>query len=351
MWFVSLLVLILMLGIIILVHEFGHFICAKKFGVHIYEFSIGMGPIIHTHKGKDGIDYNIRAFPIGGFVSMAGEVYEDDETNKIPKDKFMCNRPWWQRIIILLAGVTNNFILAILILFISALIWGGSTLEPIVDTAVEGYPMAEVGITSGDKIVSINDHKVSTWDTAQIYLAMKNKNDYWLFGIEHEDGTTEEYKVVPKVETDEDGNETKIFGIQIASNTLTGFGGSLKYAFTKFGSIVESMWLTISGLITGKISLTALSGPIGMYQVVDQSISYGLSYMLYLIAYLSINVGVINVIPFPAFDGGRVFFLIVEKIKGSPVNAKFENICHMVGFALLILLMIVVSIQDIIRLF
>ena len=95
MWLLTLLVLIVILGIIILVHEFGHFIWAKKFGVFIYEFSLGMGPVIHTHKGKDGINYNIRAFPIGGFVSMAGEVYEDD--NEIPKEKLMCNKPWWTR--------------------------------------------------------------------------------------------------------------------------------------------------------------------------------------------------------------------------------------------------------------
>ena len=171
MWIISILILIFILGIIILVHEFAHFIWAKKFKVHIYEFSIGMGPIIHTHKGKDKIDYNIRAFPIGGFVSMAGEVYEDAD-EKIKKEDYMCNKPWWQRLIILVAGVVNNFILAIVLLFISSLIWGGTTLKPVVKNAVENYPMDEAGIKSGDTIISINDHKVSTWDVAQIILVM-----------------------------------------------------------------------------------------------------------------------------------------------------------------------------------
>ena len=156
MWIISILILIFILGIIILVHEFGHFIWAKKFKVHIYEFSIGMGPIIHTHKGKDKIDYNIRAFPIGGFVSMAGEVYEDAD-EKIKKEDYMCNKPWWQRLIILVAGVVNNFILAIVLLFISSLIWGGTTLKPVVKNAVENYPMAEAGIKSGDTIAVPND--------------------------------------------------------------------------------------------------------------------------------------------------------------------------------------------------
>lgn len=350
MWIISLLILILILGIIILVHEFGHFICAKKSGVHIYEFSIGMGPVIYTHKGKDKIDYNLRAFPIGGFVSMAGEVYED-AGDTVKKEDYMCNKKWWQRLIILVAGVFNNFLLAIILLFISALIWGGTTLKPVVKNAVEGLPMSEAGITSGDTITAINGYKVNTWDVAQIILVMKNKNEYYTFEIKHEDGSKDTYQVVPNVSKDEDGNETKVFGVEIEQSTLSGFGGSIKYAFTKFGSIIESMWLTISGLITGKISTSALSGPVGMYKVVDDGVSLGLNYMIYLTAFLSINVGFINILPFPAFDGGRVFFLIVEMIRRKPVNAKFENTCHMIGFFLLLALMVYITIQDIIRIF
>lgn len=351
MWFVSLLVLIFILGLIILVHEFGHFIWAKIFKVHIYEFSIGMGPIIFTHKGKkDKIDYNIRAIPIGGFVSMAGEVYEDDE--KINKKSFMCNKPWYQRVIILVAGVVNNFLLALLFLFISSLIWGGTINLPEVREVVEGSPMAEAGIENGDKILEINGRKVSNWDKAQILLIMESEDNIYEFRVEHESGEVENIKVEPEVTVDEEtGVETKTFGVYIKQETMTGLWESIKYAFQKFGSIVESMALTIEGLFTGKISLQALSGPVGMYEVIDQSIGYGISYMMYIIAFLSINVGFINILPFPAFDGGHVLFLIIEKIKGSPVNAKFESICHLIGFALLFLLMIYITIQDVIRFF
>ena len=351
MWFISLLVLIFILGLIILVHEFGHFIWAKIFKVHIYEFSIGMGPIIFTHKGKkDKIDYNLRAIPIGGFVSMAGEVYEDDE--KIPKKSFMCNKPWYQRVIILVAGVVNNFLLALLFLFISSLIWGGTINLPEVREVVEGSPMAEAGIENGDKILEINGRKVSNWDKAQILLIMESEDNIYEFRVEHESGEVENIKVEPEVTVDEEtGVETKTFGVYIKQETMTGLWESIKYAFQKFGSIVESMALTIEGLFTGKISLQALSGPVGMYEVIDQSIGYGISYMMYIIAFLSINVGFINILPFPAFDGGHVLFLIVEKIKGSPVNAKFESICHLIGFALLFLLMIYITIQDVIRFF
>ena len=309
-----------------------------------------MGPIIFTHKGKkDKIDYNIRAIPIGGFVSMAGEVYEDDE--KIDKKSFMCNKPWWQRIIVLVAGVANNFILALLLLFFSSLIWGATISLPEVREVVADSPMAEAGIVADDKILAINGRNVSNWDTAQILLIMESKDNTYTFTIEHENGDVEDIDVIPEVSKGEDGIETKTFGVYIKTEEVHGFLDSLKYAFSKFGSIVHSMALTIEGLFTGKISLQALSGPVGMYEVVDQSIGYGISYMLYLVAFLSINVGFINILPFPAFDGGRVLFLIIEKIKGSPVNSKVENICHMIGFFLLILLMIYITIQDIFRFF
>jgi len=350
MWFLTLILFIFILGIIVLVHELGHFLWAKKFGVYIYEFSIGMGPVIYSKKGNnDGILYNVRALPIGGFVSMAGEVYEDD--NKIPKDRFLCNKPIWQRLIVMAAGVLNNFIMALVILFIMALIWGSNSLAPKVDAVIEGYPMAEAGIVKGDVIVAINNKKISTWDEAQILLYYKNDKDYYEFRVEHEDGTVENYKITPKVEEAEDGTETKVFGVNINQEETFGLWNKIKYAFQKFCAVVSSMWLTITGLLTGKISVDALSGPVGIYNVVGQSASLGLYYVIYLISYLSINVGVINILPFPAFDGGRIVFLLIEKIKGSPVNQKFENWCHTIGFILLMILVIYVTINDLINLF
>lgn len=350
MWFLTLVLFVFILGIIVLVHELGHFLWAKKFGVHIYEFSIGMGPIIYSKKGKkDGIEYNVRALPIGGFVSMAGEVYEDDK--KIPKDKCLCNKPIWQRVIVMAAGVINNFLLAIVLLFVMALVWGSNSLAPKVDSVADGYPMAEAGIVKGDVIRAINNNKVSSWDEAQILLYYKNNKDYYEFTIEHEDGSVENYKITPKIEKTEDGEETRIFGVNINQEKTYGLWNKIKYAFEKFFATVSSMWLTIKGLVTGKISLNALSGPVGIYNVVGESMSHGVYYVVYLIAYLSINVGVINILPFPAFDGGRILFLLIEKIKGSPVNQKFENWCHTIGFVLLMILILYITIKDVINLF
>ncbi len=349
MWFITLLLLIFILGLIILVHEFGHFITAKKSGVYIHEFSIGMGPIIKTHKGKDGIDYNIRAFPIGGFVSMAGEVYEDDDTQKIPKDKFMCNKKWYQRLIILAAGVFNNFVLALIILFLMALIWGAQTLEPkigevIADSAVEGK------LEVGDVIKKINGHKVQTWDQTQILLYLKDKDNTYDFTVKKASGETKEYSIKPQtIKNEETGEESNLFGFKITADTERGLLASIKYAFTRFYSLISTMWLTVINLFTGKIALSSLSGPVGIYHVVGESISVGLSQVVYLIAFLSINVGLINILPIPAFDGGRILFLVIEKIKGSPINQNFENWCHTIFFFLLIALMIYITIFDIIR--
>ncbi len=356
MFLITILVFIFILGIIILFHELGHFLWAKKFGVYIYEFSIGMGPVIYTHKGKkDGINYNIRAFPIGGFVSMAGEVYEDDK--KVPKEKCLCNKPIWQRIIVMAAGVINNFIMAFILLFVFSLIYQSTELDPVVKRVEEGYPMATSGITSGDVIIGVNNKKVNTLDELQILLYYKSKNDVYTFKVKHTDGTVEDYKMSPKVEKNADGEETKLFGVEFEQKVTHGLWNKIKFTFQKFGSIISQMWLTLGGLFTGKIGLGSLSGPVGIYSVVDEVVKesgrvlYFIINIINLIILLSINVGIINILPIPAFDGGHILFLIIEKIKGSPINQKFENLCHTIFFILLMLLIIVVTINDIIKLF
>lgn len=343
-----LLILIVILSVIILVHEFGHFIWAKHFGVHIYEFSIGMGPILHTHKGKDKIDYNIRAFPIGGFVAMAGEVYDDDD--RIPKKKMMCNKPWHQRLIVLVAGVVNNFILAIVLLFAYGLIWGAPTISTKVVNVPKNYPAYQAGIRKGDTILKIDNHSIKNWDTAQIVLLYKNKHDYNTFLVKHSDGKTEKIKVTP-IKEKKDNIEGMKYGIEVDSKINKGILASLKFAPKKFASIMSSMWATITGLFSGKISIGALSGPVGIYKVVEQGKGYGLSYIIYLVAFLSINVGFINILPFPAFDGGHVLFMIIEKIRGKKIDSKIENAFHTVGFVLLLILMIFITCKDIIGLF
>ena len=348
MWFVSILILIFMLGIIILVHELGHFLWAKKFGVYIYEFSIGMGPVIHKHKGKDGIFYNIRAVPIGGFVSMAGEVGEDDK--KVKKEDFLCNKKWWQRLIILAAGVINNFIMAIVLLFICSLIYDGKSITGEIAKVAEGSPIEKAGIKDGDNILAIDGHKFSNWDVMQVRLMLKSKDGTHTFTVENENGK-KDYKIKPEMVKAEDGEKYPIYGFSPKVVVHKGFLPSLKYTFQKFGATIHQMWITIGGLLTGKLSIKYLSGPVGIYEAVDIMVKSGVEDLLNLFILLSINVGFINILPFPAFDGGHILFLLIEKIKGSPVNPKVEGVINTIGMILLLILMVIITLKDIIHLF
>lgn len=347
----TLIILILMLGILIFVHEFGHFIVAKKTGVHVEEFALGMGPqIIKWKRKNDPTLYSIRLFPIGGFCAMAGEVSEEPE-KKLSKDKYMCNKKPYQKVLILIAGVTMNFILAFILFLMQGLIWGSSNQLSYIGLVTENSAIHTAGIVEGDKVISINGMKTDTWDKIQIALTLKNNKDSYDFIIKKEDGSVKKYQVTPTIEKNEDGEEIKIFGFG-AGNTLNkGLFNSIKYAFIKIYSVITSMGLIVIKLFSGSLGLNSLSGPVGMYTVVGESAKLGVQNLLYLTAYLSVNLGFINILPFPAFDGGRVIFVIIEKIKGKPVDPKVENIFHTIGFILLMILMIVVTYQDIIRLF
>ena len=281
---------------------------------------------------------------------MAGEVIEEKE-KKLKKDEYMCNKKPYQKILILIAGVTMNFITALVLFFLQGLIWGSSEQLSYVGVLTENAPMAQAGIEVGDKIVSINGVKTDTWDKIQVAVLLKNDTDTYEFVVKKNDGSTKKYEITPEVKVDEEGNESYIFGFGAKQTLNKGIISSIKYAFVKFYSVISSMGLIIGKLITGGLGLNSLSGPVGMYTVVGESAKNGIQNLIYLTAYLSVNLGFINILPFPAFDGGRVLFVIIEKIKGSPVNPKVENIFHTIGFILLMLLMLVITYQDILRLF
>ena len=339
---------ILVLGITVLIHELGHFIFAKRAGVHIYEFSIGMGPRIFKFKRKnDETEYSIRLLPIGGFVSMAGEDLEED--TKIPKDKQLCNKRWSDRFLVLFAGIAFNFLLAIILLFVVGLINGVPKNNTTIAELDSNYPIVETNIKVGDKIIGINDTKIKSYEHLTLELIINDGKPVY-FTVEHNDGTKEKIKVMP-ILTEKDGKSSYKYGFVLDNSKEHGFLVSLEYGFTKTGNLVHQMSLIIGNLVTGKLELDNLSGPVGIFKVVDDANKAGFINIIYLIAYLCINVGFINFIPFPAFDGGRILFLIIEKIKGSKVNPKIENIIHSIGFTLLMLLMILVTYNDIIRLF
>ncbi len=378
----NIIVLLLMLSLLITVHEFGHFIVAKLFGVHVYEFAIGMGPKVLSFKRKnDPTVYSLRALPIGGFNQLAGEVGEDDDS--LPKDKFMCNKPKWQRVLILCAGVTMNFLLALIFLFMLSCIWGSAEQRSIVAGIIPESGAEVAGITKGDKILKLNGHDASSVDALNIAGLLKNKNDYNTYIVEHKDGKRETYKVdmyefvisndtgsivdkITKENTkenilknaslkEEDVTVSKLAGLQFDNTPHKGFIHSLKYAGVKFVNTVKIMITIIVNLITGNLGMDALSGPVGMYTVIDQatnigSKSYAFYNMIYLTAYISINLGVMNILPFPAFDGGQLLFVIYEAITRKKGNANVEGLINLIGFVLIFSLMIYITFKDVLKL-
>jgi len=342
----TLLYFILILGVIIFIHELGHFIFAKRSGIYVYEFSLGMGPrIFKFNRKNDETDYCLRLFPIGGFVQMAGEEINDDED--VPKDKKFSNKTFLQKLMTVIAGIMMNFLLAIVLLFIVGLINGAPQNKVIVGTIDPSYPAYTSGLQDGDKILKVNGRSANTTDklTLQLQVFQGKTIDMEV----ERNGVTKTIKLTPK-EDEVDGEKVYRYGFQIEDEVEYGFFPALKYAFTKTFSLVHQMIFIIWYLITGQLELGSLAGPVGIYSVVGSAASSGLVSLLYLTAYISINVGFINLLPIPAFDGGRLLFLIIEKIKGSPVDPKLENTIHTIGFFLLMALMILITYNDVIRL-
>ena len=372
----TLIYFILVLGITVFIHELGHFIFAKKAGIYCYEFSLGMGPVIWKFNRKnDETTYSLRLFPIGGFVQMAGEAVDLDEN--IPEDKRMQSKSWFQRFMTVIAGILFNFLLAIIIFFIVGMIVGTDDQKAYVSSIGENFKASSTNLRVGDEILKINGK--SSWSNSKALLLMMVNNGKTIsLDVKHEDGLKELIVLEPtlvKEILDDDKNVTGYevvseetddaiykFGIGLASketsvkvNSVLDFFKNvyhaLIYAFVSFIGLIDQMVHIIMYLFTGKLSLSSLSGPVGIYQVVGESAKYGFINVVYLIGYICVNVGFINLLPLPAFDGGRLFFMIIEAIRKKPVSPKVENIIHSVGLVLLMILMVVISFNDIVRIF
>ena len=374
----TLIYFILVLGITVFIHELGHFLFAKKAGIYCYEFSIGMGPVIFKFNRKnDETTYCLRLFPIGGFVQMAGEAVDLDEN--IPKEKRMQSKTWLQRFLTVSAGVVFNFLLALIIFFIVGMISGTNDQKAYVGVIGENFKVSSTNLQVGDQILKINGKKSGQNSKALLLLTVYNGKNIDVL-VKHADGTEETIIVEPtpvKEVLDEEGNVTGYevydgetleedviykYGISLTSkvtsvkiNSFKSFWNNVYYAFiysfSTFIGLIDQMFNIIGYLCTGKLSLSSLSGPVGIYEVVGESAKYGFINVVYLIGYICVNVGFINLLPLPAFDGGRVFFMIIEAIRKKPVSPKIENIIHAVGLVLLMILMVVITYNDIIRLF
>lgn len=344
----TLIYFILILGITVLIHEFGHYIFAKRAGVYVYEFSIGMGPrLFKWNRKNDETEYSIRLLPIGGYVSLAGE--ETEENKKIPKGKSLRDKSFIQNLLIMVAGVLNNFILALVLLFVVGLVNGYTETKPIIKTVTSNSSAEVSGLQANDIITKINGHKINNTDKLLLELSTIKEETFTL--TVNRDGISKDISIGLNKEEDENGNISFKMGFSLDQTNYKGFGYAIKYAFTKFGSLVEQMIFILIYLFTGKLSVNNLSGPVGIYVLVGNVAKTGFINIIYLMAYISLNVGIINILPFPAFDGGRVFLTAIEKARGKKLSMKVENSINTFGFILLMLLMIYVTLNDILHLF
>ena len=375
---VTLIIFLLILGLIVFIHEFGHFFFAKKAGIHVFEFSLGFGPKLFSFRRKnDETEYMIKLIPLGGYVALAGETYDenDEELKKIPEDKRLYNKSFLRKLSVMVAGVFNNFVLGIVLLFILGFIYGSTFTSNELTGMKKGYPLYDAGARNGDKVLAVNNKKIKDFDDIQTRIAIAGEGATLKVKVQDKNNNIKIYKIKPKYDkktdskyygigiksTNKDGikdifkssKEIKGFGPKIkyiASNFIKVVGYSLKFAFTKFISIFKSLIIIVISLFTGKLGIDSLSGPVGIYSVVGQAKS-SMYMLIFLTAYLSINVGFMNILPFPAFDGGRAFLLIVEKITKKKVPLKVETLINNIGFMLLMALMVFVTIKDVFKLF
>lgn len=340
------------LAILIFVHEFGHFLVAKKSGIRVEKFSLGFPPKIIGRKMGE-TEYMISALPLGGYVKLAGE--NPDEVSGQPWE-FM-SKPVWTRALVVLAGPAMNFFLAIL-LFWGIFFFAGQqkSLEnqTVIGIVAQGSPAQLAGIKEGDRILSINGIPVNDFkQMSQLIHSQPAKKILvrWKRGEQ-----IFEKEIVTKKEQvlDETGKTKEIGMIGVGAvtirenlNLVKAFLAAIALTFNFCLEILKFIY----GLITGTLSLKMIGGPIFIAQIAGETARQGMVSLFSFIALLSVNLALLNLLPIPALDGGHILFLIIEKIKGKPLSLKQRSIIQQIGMAFLLLLIIIVSYNDIFRVF
>jgi len=329
---------VLVLGLLVTVHEFGHFIVAKKTGVRVLEFAIGMGPAIFKKQGKETL-FSIRILPIGGYCKMEGE----DEDSSDPGA--FCNKPVWKRILVVVAGAAMNLAIAVIITF--CLVLSEQNLPSV--TVAQFYDdnvSSSYGLEVGDKIVDIDGKAVNIYtDISGAFSRTYGKESVDVTVLRDGEKVLLEDVRFPLVSiNDELSSIVPDFYVAAEKKTV---GSVLHHTFFRSVSYVTMMYESLFDMITGRASIKYVSGPIGTSAVIAEAASEGLASLAYLVALISINLCVINLLPLPALDGGRLVFLIIEGIRRKPLNRDVEGIIHLIGMGLLLLLTVVIAFKDI----
>lgn len=348
---IYIIIAIVIFGLLIAIHELGHFLVAKACGVKVLEFSIGMGPQLWHKEGKE-TQYSLRLFPIGGFCAMEGEDGESDDPRAFG------NAAGWKKFLVLIAGSASNFIagmLLILCLFAASTGYVSTTLSGFVD----GFPcQGETMLQAGDEIVSIDGSAVLLYSDISTLLNRGNGKTHDI--VVRRDGekiTLNDLPLTPR-EYEVEGKKVTMYGLYFQSKEAT-FGSKLRLGLANSVDFVRMIWWSLEDLFTGAVGFSALSGPIGIVDAMGQmaesadGVRQAVDNLLYFAAFLAINLAFMNLLPLPALDGGRVFFLILNGLAvllfRRRIPAKYEGYVHFGGLVLLLGLMVVVAVQDVYR--
>ena len=344
---------IIVLGVLIFFHELGHFLVARLCGVGVEKFSLGFGPRIFGKK--IGItDYRISAIPLGGYVKMIGEEPDAEiDTKDIPLS--FTHKPVWKRFLIVAAGPMFNILLAVTIYFCFFQIYGTMKVEPVIGAVVEKSPAEAAGLQKGDRVLSVNGKSIRTFDDMAI-LITQSKGLPVDFKIQR--GNSEfNLDITPAKNQREifgESVETFIIGVSnspdhvqfIRLNPIEAFTHSISQTW----QISRMMAIGIAQMIQGDVSLKSLGGPIMIAQMAGDQAKQGALNLIYFIAFISINLAIVNFLPIPVLDGGHLLFFVIEGISGKPVSIRVREVAQQVGILLLFTLVIIVFYNDIVRL-
>ena len=346
---VSILIAILVFFVIVILHEAGHCIAAKLCGIRVNKFAVGMGPVLLAKEFGE-TEYSLRLFPVGGFCAMEGE----DDASDDPRA--FRNKPVWQRMIVVLAGPLMNLILGFLIIIVTTVLYGNVGTLTIVDFRYDPdtneciSSCADTGLQIGDTILKIDGMTILT-DTDLSYKLSTSDRDT-MEVIVRRDG---EKLTLPAVTFRNKLNDTRL-DFFVKAEPLNVWN-TIHYSFLETISTGRLIWTSFRDLVSGKYGFHDLTGPIGIVTTIGEAASYGetfkqhLTSVLSLASFITVNVGIFNLLPIPALDGARFVFLVIEGIRRKPIPPEKEGMVHFVGMALLFLLMIAVTFQDITRLF
>lgn len=329
----SIILAILAFSVLVIGHELGHFTLAKINGVKVEEFSIGMGPKLFGIKGKE-TDYIIKAFPIGGYVKMFGEEEKSSDprafSNKSPERKLS----------IIAAGPLMNLVMAVL--FFMILAFSKGFVAPIVSEVYPDTPATAAGIQKGDRILKINDKKIITWEdfVTEVFTAKDNKINITI----KRNGAVKSVVLSPKWNEEE---KRYIVGVAGTGIEKPGLLQSVSYGFNETKSLVNQTFMTFKNLFRGQLSANDFGGPLTIIKVSGKAAEAGFWNLLWFSAFLSVQLAIFNIIPFPALDGGWIFLLLFEIITRKKIDDKKVAFINYIGFTILMILVVLVTIKDI----